>query len=312
MSQLTTLVILAGGNGSRFGGPKQFACFGHLQRTLMEYNIYHAIEAEFSHVVLITQASQKAQLEREVIARLPEKIVVSIAVQTNNIIPQQCYVPPERTKPLGTAHALWCAKDYIKGRFVVINADDYYGPQAFLQLQHWHKHLPSGSINNRYAMVAYLVENTLSEHGGVNRGLCEYDSEMCLKHIEEVESIRLVREGEKPAIQGQIVNTKETISIPPNSLVSMNCWAFDKCIFPAIERLLIDTFVTDTYKRIECYLPKVVMTQLVNEHTKVTILVSKDDWFGVTYAEDSISVDSKINQLITKDKLKLLMKNIHS
>lgn len=312
MSQLTTLVILAGGNGSRFGGPKQFACFGHLQRTLMEYNIYHAIEAGFSHAVFITQASQKAILAREIIPRLPEKIAVSIVIQANNIIPQRCYVSPERTKPLGTAHALWCAKDYIKGRFVVVNADDYYGPQAFVQLQHWNKHLQSDSFNNRYAMVAYLVENTLSEHGGVNRGLCEYDSEMCLKHIKEVESIRQVREGKTPAIQGDIVSTKKTITISPNSLVSMNCWAFDKCIFPAIERILIDTFVIDTDKKIECFLPEVVMSQLVNEHIKVNILVSKDDWFGVTYAEDSISVDSKINQIISADKLKFRMKNISS
>ena len=311
MSKLTTLVILAGGNGSRFGGPKQFACFGHLKRTLMEYNIYYAIEAGFSQVVFIIKASHKEQLEREVISMLPEKITVSIAIQTNSMIPQQCYVPSERTTPLGTAHALWCAKEYIKGRFVVVNADDHYGPQAFVQLQYWNTHMHSENSNKRYAMVAYLIENTLSEHGGVNRGLCEYDSNMHLKHIKEVESIRQIREGRNSIIRGDIVSTKETINIPFCSLISMNCWAFDSYIFPAIEHMLIHTFAIDTDEKVECYLPDVVMEQLDKENIDVNILISKDDWFGVTYAKDSVSVENKINQLIALDKLKLISKNIN-
>lgn len=298
MSHLTTLVILAGGKGSRFGGPKQFTGFGYLQKTLMEYNLYHAIEAGFNHVVFITQAQQKKQLVSEILPRLPSCIAVSIAIQTVSKVPDACYISPKRTKPLGTAHAVWCAREHIKGPFAVINADDYYGQQAFSQLQGWNTSTLSKNINH-YAMVAYLVGNTLSEHGGVNRGLCEYDSQMHLQNIKEVENTCLIQKNNEPIIKGVIVSTKETITVASNALVSMNCWAFDQQIFRAIEQALIDTFIADTNKNKECFLPDVVMNQLLNEQIDVTVLVSREAWFGVTNTEDSVSVNDKINQIIS-------------
>jgi choline kinase len=309
MSRLKTLVILAGGNGSRFGGPKQFTCFGHLQKTLMEYNVYDAIEYGFNHVVFITQASQQQQLKKEVIPRLPKSITVSIAIQANNKIPRLCRISPNRTKPLGTAHALWCAKEYIKGRFVVLNADDYYGQQAFAQLQEWTKQTQLKSTKHAYAMVAYLLENTLSEHGGVNRGLCKYSSKMLLENVIEVENIRQIPENKNMIISGDIAVTKESISITPGTLVSMNCWSFDHQIFPAIEKALIDTFTADANEKAECYLPDVVMNQLTSESIIVNILVSMDDWFGVTYAADTASVENKINQVISAYCFKSSLEN---
>lgn len=312
MSQLTTLVILAGGNGSRFGGPKQFTVFGHLQKTLMEYNIHNAIAAGFNHVVFITQAQQKEQLLREVIPRLPSHISISIAIQAVSEVPDTCRISPTRTRPLGTAHALWCAKEHVKGRFTVINADDYYGQQAFYQLQQWNEYAHAESINKRYAMVAYLVKNTLSDHGGVNRGLCKYDNQMHLKSIKEVENICQIQTCNEFTIQGVIVSDKETIIIPPNALVSMNCWAFDQQIFPAIEQILIDTFLAETNDNVECYLPDVLMTQLVKKQIEVNVLVSKDDWFGVTYEADSDSVNNKINQVISIHGSKFTVESKHS
>jgi UTP-glucose-1-phosphate uridylyltransferase len=312
MSQLNTLVILAGGNGSRFGGAKQFTCFGHLERTLMEYNLYHAIDAGFNHVVFITQAEQKAQLEREVIPRLPENLTINIVIQALTVLPEACHISPKRTKPLGTAHALWCAKELIKDAFVVINADDYYGRQVFEQLQCRQKEVYAANNTVSYAMVAYLIENTLSEYGGVNRGLCEYNRQMQLKNIEEIESISQIQEDRNTIIRGNISNTKETITIAPNALVSMNCWTFTPQIFPAITHLLIDTFVADANEKVECYLPDVVMSQLSKKQINVDVLTSKDNWFGVTYAADSVSVNNKINQIITTLKLSLSFKSKHS
>lgn len=299
MSQLNTLVILAGGNGSRFGGAKQFACFGHKNRTLMEYNLYHAIEAGFNHVIFVTQAQQKLQLEREVITRLPENLTVNIVIQSLDILPDICHISPTRTKPLGTAHALWCAKDVIQGNFAVINADDYYGQQAFKLLTQQQARIDLEANNACYAMVAYLVKNTLSEHGGVNRGLCEYSSQMQLLQISEVENIRQVESAKNTEITGVVSTTKQTISLAPDSLVSMNCWAFNQKIFPAIEQMLINTFTLDASEKDECYLPSVVMQQLEKQQVNVDVLSSSDDWFGVTYAADSALVDHKINTLIS-------------
>jgi UTP-glucose-1-phosphate uridylyltransferase len=301
MSSLNTLVILAAGNGSRFGGAKQFACFGKKQITLMEYNLYNAVEAGFTQVVFITQAQQKTQLEQEVISRLPKGLKIDIVIQSIDVLPEACHIPPARTKPLGTAHALWCAKDIISNNFVVINADDFYGQQAFSIL----KHQVAGSKNDSssYTMVAYLVQNTLSDHGGVNRGLCEHDDKMQLKKVTEVENIQCSALGKNTLISGEISITNKIVSITNNALVSMNFWAFSPKVFSAIERELINVFTLTAENKAECYLPDVVMSQLEQQQINVDVLISEDDWFGVTYAADSASVDSKIDQLFSSPRL---------
>jgi UTP-glucose-1-phosphate uridylyltransferase len=297
MSSLNTLVILAAGNGSRFGGAKQFTCFGKKQITLMEYNLYNAIDAGFTQVIFITQARQKTQLEQEVISRLPNSLSTDIVIQSLDVLPEGCHISPTRTKPLGTAHALWCAKDIISDNFAVINADDYYGRQAFNIL----KQQVEGSISNIpcYSMVAYLVQNTLSDHGGVNRGLCEHNDKMQLKKVTEVENIRRSTKDNKIAISGEISITKQIVPITNDTLVSMNCWAFNQGIFPAIKQELINIFTLKTDDKAECYLPTVVMSQLEQQQVNVDVLISQDDWFGVTYAADSVFVDSKIDQILS-------------
>ncbi len=301
MNQLNTLVILAAGNGSRFGGTKQFACFGKKQLTLMEYNIHHAMDAGFNHVIFITQASQKAQLKQEVIARLPKSLNVEIVIQSFDILPKNCHVPSTRTKPLGTAHALWCAKDNISENFVVINADDYYGQQAFSMLKQQQTSRPISDVAH-YTMVAYLMQNTLSDHGSVNRGLCEYNSKMQLQKVTEIENIQQSIVAGNAIISGEISTTKQTISIADNALVSMNFWAFNPKIFSAIEQKLSNTFTDSADKKIECYLPDIVMYQLEEKQVKVDVLKSEDNWFGVTYAADSLSVDSQIDRIFSPSK----------
>ncbi len=296
MTQLKTLVILAAGNGSRFGGAKQFACFGAQAKTLMEYNLVHAVAAGFNHVVFITQAQQKLQLEQKVIARLPKSLKVDIAIQTLSALPEKCTISTARKKPLGTAHALWCAKDFIKNHFVVINADDYYGEKAFNLLTQHHAACAKSQLP-RYAMVAYLVQKTLSNHGGVNRGLCEYNQNMQLTQVTEIENIHTKNSHNNFIISGHDSNKNQSINLSENSLVSMNLWAFDTSIFSAIEQELIKTLTAISHEKIECYLPNVVMSQLNQHQISVDILTSDDDWFGVTYADDSAWVNSKIDQL---------------
>ncbi len=267
----------------------------------MEYNLYHAIDAGFNHVVFITQACQKAQLEREIITRLPKNLNIDIVIQSLNVLPKNCHIPSTRTKPLGTAHALWCAKNIINENFVVINADDYYGQQAFSMLKQKHVSRPISDIPC-YAMVAYLVQNTLSNHGGVNRGLCQHDNKMQLKKVTEVENIQQSTIGKNTVISGEISTTKQAISLADNALVSMNCWAFNRKIFSAIEQKLSNTFTIDATNKTECYLPDIVMYQLEKQQVNVDVLKSEDNWFGVTYAADSLSVDSQINQIFSPSK----------
>lgn len=298
MTQLKTIVILAAGNGTRFGGAKQFACFGTQAKTLMEYNLIHALAAGFNHVVFITQAQQKQLLEQEVISRLPKSLTVDIAIQALTSLPEKCSIPTTRTKPLGTAHALWCAKEFINNPFVVINADDYYGKKAFSLLQQ-HQAIDAKSQLPQYAMVAYLVQKTLSQHGGVNRGLCKFNQEMQLTKITEIENIHIKSGHNNLVISGQDSIKNQSIDLPENSLVSMNLWAFDSSIFSAIEQELIKTLTATSTENIECYLPNVVMSQLNQQQVSVNVLTSDDDWFGVTYAADATWVNHKIDQLFS-------------
>jgi UTP-glucose-1-phosphate uridylyltransferase len=327
MHKLNTLVILAGGNGSRFGGAKQFARFGVLNKTLMEYNLCHALAAGFDHVVFITQAGQQAQLTSEIIAHLPRHINIEIVIQALDKLPTNCQLSKTRTKPLGTAHALWCARHAITGDFVVINADDYYGKQAFELLRQQH------SQSRHYAMVAYLIQNTLSEYGGVNRGLCQYDTEMKLQQVSEVENIKQEvppgftdsTQTSSQAITGKSSESKQQVTIKNNTLVSMNCWAFTSDIFPVLELFIINTLRSTPSDSVECYLPNAVMTQLSsnrqplksnniqsNQQITVQILTSHDDWFGVTYAKDSADVEQKINALSRSGAFDYLAKHCNT
>jgi len=287
-STINTLVILAGGNGSRFGGAKQFARFGLYQKTLMEYNINHAIEAGFEHVVFITQANHEAQLHDEIITHLPKEITGTIVIQALTELPSNCHISQTRNKPLGTAHALWCARSVVKSNFAVINADDYYGRSAFFLIR-------KQKLQSKQAvLVAYLIKNTLSEHGGVNRGLCENTTKMDLININEVENIQ----KNNGIITGEISITQEEITIDENSQISMNFWGFTSEVFPALEQLIISTLTQEINDKTECYLPAMVMQQLINKALAVKVLTSHDDWFGVTYKADSDTVNRKISVLI--------------
>jgi choline kinase len=287
---LTTLVILAAGQGSRFGGPKQFSRFGPLNKTLMEYNICHAIDAGFTKIIFITQQVFKEKIENDVLAFLPKNVNVVIAIQKLDDLPEQCLVSPNRYKPLGTAHAIWCAREQITENFAVINADDYYGESAFTQLILNNKHHPE-----HHLIVAYLLGKTLSEHGGVNRGFCTISNNNLLTGVVEYQEIVQTT----TAIQGRTGDKPNEI-LAHNSLVSMNCWLFNPDILTIIEQQLVCTFVDESSLDNECYLPSVVMQQIAQNNKKIKVLTSQDDWFGLTYTADSNTVSDSIIKLTHK------------
>lgn len=292
---MTSLVILAAGLGSRFGGNKQLAEFGPQQLTLMEYNLINAVTAGFNRVIFVIRPELESLLRQQVISRLPVNINYEFAYQSFNDLPENCTLPAQREKPLGTAHALWCCRNLLKESFSVINADDFYGKQAFSLLLQQAKQTP-----NDYLMVAYQLQNTLSDFGGVNRGLCQLDKQAYLTAIEECEQI----ETDKQKITGMLSTSQQKIELAPKYLISMNCWYFTIDIFLALEHAVINILSQAREKEAElnkeCYLPTVVMQQIQDKNKKVKVLSTSDSWFGLTYPQDSEQVHEKITALFTK------------
>ena len=292
---MTTLVILAAGLGSRFGGNKQLAEFGPQQLTLMEYNLINAANAGFQRVIFVIRPELEQLLRQQVISRLPEGIAYDFAVQSFDDLPLGCTLPEQRKKPLGTAHALWCCRLLIKDSFAVINADDFYGKQAFALLLKQSTETAKDSL-----MVAYQLQNTLSDFGGVNRGLCKLNEHNFLTSIEECEQIKANDQG----ISGVLSSNKSPIKLSPEGLISMNCWFFNPDIFVALEQAITELLTSIKNRRLdvnqECYLPSVVMQQIEQKNTKVKVLSTDDSWFGLTYPQDSKQVDEKITALFAK------------
>jgi NDP-sugar pyrophosphorylase family protein len=292
---MTTLVILAAGLGSRFGGNKQLAEFGPQQMTLMEYNLINAENAGFSRVVFVIRPELEQLIRQQVISRLPKGLEYDFAIQSFDDLPSGCTLPEQRKKPLGTAHALWCCRRVIKDSFAVINADDFYGKKAFSILLKQTSETP-----NDYLMVAYQLQNTLSNFGGVNRGLCKLNELNYLTAIEECEQIKAG--GQR--INGVLSSNNLPIALSPESLISMNCWFFNPDIFMALEQALTELLTSIKNRRLdtnqECYLPSVVMQKIEQKKKKVKVLSTDDSWFGLTYPQDSKQVDEKITALFSK------------
>ncbi len=292
---MTILVILAAGLGSRFGGNKQLAEFGPQQLTLMEYNLINAENAGFKRVVFVIRPELEQLIRQQVISRLPKGITYDFAVQNFDDLPLGCTLPEQRTKPLGTAHALWCCRELITDSFAVINADDFYGKQAFVLLLK-----QSTETAKDYLMVAYQLQNTLSDFGGVNRGLCKLNEQNYLTSIEECEQIKANDQG----ISGVLSSNNATIKLSRECLISMNCWFFNPDIFVALEQAISELLTSIKNHRLdvnqECYLPSVVMQQIEQKKRKVKVLSTTDSWFGLTYPQDSKQVDEKITALFAK------------
>lgn len=282
---MPSIVILAAGLGSRFGGNKQLIEFGNRKLTLMEYNLLNAVQAGFDRVIFVIRPDLIETLHQQVIPRLTAGLQYEVALQTLDNLPDDLVAPENRKKPLGTAHALWCCRKLITESFAVINADDYYGVQAFELLL-----MQAKKTANHHVMVAFQLKNTLSEFGSVNRGLCQCSINAHLEHIEECENI-IEKDN---LIIGNIGTNGKVIELDKDTLISMNCWLFNIDIFPMlakeIHRVIQQNTLTD-----ECYLPDVVMKQIVQQQKKVTVLETSDNWFGLTYQQDCDKVNEKLD-----------------
>ena len=285
---LNTLIILAAGNGSRFGGPKQFTPFGPKQQPLMLYNIELAAQAGYQHFIIVCQRKHH-QLANDFCAT-NRHYNIKVVYQDNDVLPLSCALTFNTNKPLGTAHAIWCCHSLISSTFTVINGDDFYGCSAFKSSQQAHAEHP-----NHHLLLGYPVANTLSVNGGVNRGLCRINKEKELQSIEEITDIIKAEN----AITG-LARDGLQMTFNHHDLVSMNFWTFQKEIFIDIEQLLIDKLSQRNNTFEECYLPDAVKLCLARENKAIKVVASHDSWFGVTYAADSQQVDQHLEQLNEK------------
>ncbi len=292
--QQATLLILAAGMGSRYGSLKQMDGIGPCGEAILDYSVYDAIRAGFSRVVFVIRESFAAEF-KEVFneSRFGGKIAVDYVYQELDKLPEGFSVPEGRTKPWGTNHALMMAADVIKTPFAVINADDFYGADAFRVMFNYLSALPEGS-KGHYCMVGYLVKNTLSENGSVSRGVCCADDESFLRSI--VERTKIERRN------GQVVYIDTDESVHPldeNSIVSMNMFGFTPDYFAESEAYF-KVFLKENIDNIkaEFFIP--LMTNLlINEgKAKLKVLSSSAEWFGVTYKEDRPAVEAKLEALI--------------
>ena len=285
----STLLILAGGLGSRFGGNKQISCVGPSGECLMEYSIYDALEAGFDHVVFILKSDMVDTVREKIGNRLSRRVRVDYAVQDYTSIPSFYRIPAERTKPFGTVHALLCAKDYLDTPFATINADDYYGKDAYRILKTMLDGLSDG---NQAVMVPYILGNTMSENGGVTRGVCAIKDGV-LQSVFETKNIHY---GENR----EILSDAGTLS--PELPVSMNIWGFHPAAIPAIEayfEAFLKSLSADELKA-ECLLPIMVNDFLRDGKMTVRAQASTDCWFGLTYREDITVTEQALRELHQK------------
>ena len=293
MKKELTLVILAAGMGSRFGGLKQVEPIGPNGEFIIDYSIYDAIRAGFSKIVFIIKRENYDLFRETVGKRIEGKISVEYAFQDINDVPADVVVPADRTKPWGTGHAVLAARNYVVGNFVMINSDDFYGYDAYKKMKDF---FDKSDDPNCYSMVAFRVVNTMTENGSVKRGICE-SVDNCLSNIIE-SSIERVDDK----IIASPLDGRESFEVEPNALVSMNFFGFNDKMFTTLQKGLSKFFDDnkDDLSKCEYLIPDVVFEEIKNNGKKVQILESTDKWLGVTYKEDKENVVRELNKLIEK------------
>ena len=288
-----TLLILAAGMGSRYGGLKQMDQVGPSGEAIIDYSIYDAIRAGFEKVTFIIRKNIEKEFREVFESKLKGAIETEFIFQELEMVPEGISFSSERVKPWGTAHAVWVAKDYIREPFVVINADDFYGAGSYQTIADY---LMQDNIVNssKYGMVGYQVQHTLSDFGSVTRGVCEATDEDFMKAV--VERTEIVKDG-----QQIYYNDKEEgkVFLSGDELVSMNFWGFTPTIFDHFEKAFTEFINENAGKqKKELYIPKVVNDLVAREIASVKILPSRDQWFGVTYREDKPVAVEHIRKLV--------------
>lgn len=290
-----SLVIMAAGLGSRYGGSKQVDGIGPHHEILMEYSIYDALRAGFNKVVFIIKPEMEEMMRRlcgDYLERKTAKdgspVEVAYVFQDFSSVPDFYTIPPERTKPFGTVHALLCAADAVHEPCCVINADDYYGIDAYQTIYDELVKLPA---DGRATMVGYLLKNTASLHGTVSRGVCTV-ADGKLQSVREALKVQLYPDG-------TLKDLAEDRPLAPDTVVSMNFWGFAPSIFPALRAYFEDFLRHEAGDNIkaECLLPVMVDHQMQTGKLAVSVLHSADKWFGMTYQQDREVVAEELKKL---------------
>lgn len=286
-----TLLILAAGMGSRYGGLKQIDKIGPAGEAIIDYSIYDAIRAGFGKVVLVIRQELEADFREFFGTRLEGKIDLKYVYQELDNLPDGIEAPPDRKKPWGTAHAVLVADEAIAEPFMAINADDFYGREAYKTVADYFETNPD---HTKHCMVGYQLQRTLSEHGTVSRGVCNCSADLLLKSITEVTNI----EKRKDEIGFEDAE-KGWTKLDGQTYVSMNAWGF----YPGIFQIFKNGFSQFIQKakddpKAEYYIAKPLVEMMEQQLGSIQILQSAAQWFGVTYRDDKTSVKEKIDQLI--------------
>ncbi|MDE7331077.1 MAG: nucleotidyltransferase [Lachnospiraceae bacterium] len=289
------LVIMAAGMGSRYGGLKQIDPVDAEGHIIMDFSIYDAVKAGFEKVIFIIKKENEADFRSCIGDRMEKRIQVEYVFQDINNLPEGFEVPEGRTKPWGTAHAVLSCLPVIDGPFAVINADDYYGQQAFQMIYDF---LASHEDNEKYqyTMVGYLLENTLTENGHVARGVCGTNEAGKLTEI--TERVRIEKREDGPAYTEDEGST--WTGLAKDTVVSMNMWGFTRSILQEIHdrfASFLKASLPENPLKCEYFLPFVVDELIQEEKAEVTVLKSRDRWYGVTYKEDKPTVMKAIQAL---------------
>lgn len=285
-----TLVILAAGMGSRFGGLKQVEPVGPTGEFIIDYSIYDAIKAGFNKVVFIIKEENYDLFKQTVGNRISEKVKVEYVFQKNDNVPKSVKLPDDRTKPLGTSHAILCCKDVVNEHFAIINADDFYGRDAYFVISKFLDEMK----DDTYALVGYKVKNTLTENGSVKRGVC-YGQDGYLTKL--VESIVEEKEG---IITATPLEGGEPFTINSDTTVSMNMFGFSKNIIDYIDNHFEEYLLqhSSTIDKCEYLIADVVAKMVAENSIKVELLSTTAKWQGITYREDKQILVDEINSLI--------------
>ncbi|MBR4098404.1 MAG: nucleotidyltransferase [Clostridium sp.] len=291
------LVVMAAGMGSRYGGPKQIDPVGANGELIIDYSIYDAHKAGFETVVFIIERRMEADFREAIGDRLSKFIDVKYVYQKITDTPKGYITPIERIRPWGTCHAVLAARNLVDTPFAVINADDYYGPEAFKTIYDYLSQHPDQDGCYEYAMVGYQLGNTVTENGTVARGVCETDQDGYLTKV--TERTKIEKDGDNARYTED--GGKTWTALPGDTVVSMNLWGFNPSFFTEawnrFTPFLQDALVYDPLDR-EYYLPSVV-SQLIDEgKARVKVLQSKDKWYGVTYKADKPLVVEAIAKLV--------------
>lgn len=288
-----TLVIMAAGMGSRFGGLKQVEPVGPNGEFILDYSIYDAIKAGYDKIVFIIKEENYDLFRETVGKRIESKIDVSYAFQKITDIPKNVEIPKDRVKPWGTSHAILSAKPYITGPFTVINADDFYGFDPYKKMKEF---FDNNKDQNKYAMIGYKTINTMSLNGSVKRGVCTENDEGYLTKLVE-SSIEKV---DDKIIATPLENENNSFEIKEDTLVSMNFFGFTPSIFEYLEEEMKEFFDKNknNLEKCEFLIPNSVFKRINENKVFVKVLDTNEKWYGVTYKEDKEEVVNAINEMV--------------